>query len=482
MVSKASDDLPDPDRPVKTTSLSRGIDRVTFLRLCSRAPRIVIWSIGIRTLVHSLSLVTANVALAVAPSRPSLPSTRHSVTTVRRPAWMTWPVARRVSPILAALMKLSIRSKLMARETPGFSVRSHRARAESASVLIIPPCTKPEWLAMSSVALISTTAVPSPVSTSCRPSKAQARDGDLESGSPPALRGTSPRGGEEILESGSPPPLRGTSPRAGEEILESGSPSPLRGTSPRGGEVTFLFTALPLRHGHARRGSARDKAPPIVDHVGLAEEQRLLHLDNAADCPQASVDDRAQEVDLQLDGGVPEAVLLERAERHPHRRVSDLRDDAALHHTTAVPVLRTGFELQHNPARLGLCDASAQGLHPPSRLSRDHGTRAVHVLHGPRRDFLQFRTIVFCLGAAAIARATSASSSLPDSSPASRLRSAMIRSRTRAASSNCSSFDSRRISFSRSRAIASRSSRGTPAPTMSSTASAWMSFSLISSA
>src|SRR5207245_1243390 len=253
----------------------------------------------------------------------------------------------------------SFRSKLMARETPGFSVRSDRPMAESASVLIIPPCTKPEWLAMSSVAVISTTAVPSPVSTSCRPSKAQARDGDLESGSPP--------------------PLRGTSPRAGEEILESGSPSPLRGTSPRGGEVTFLFTALPLRHGHARRGSARDKAPPIVDHVGLAEEQRLLHLDNAADCPQASVDDRAQEVDLQLDGGVPEAVLLERAERHPHRRVSDLRDDAALHHTTAVPVLRTGFELQHNPARLGLCDASAQGLHPPGRLSRDHGTRAVHV-------------------------------------------------------------------------------------------------------
>src|SRR6266851_5073659 len=46
MVSKASDDLPDPDRPVNTTSLSRGIDSVTFLRLCSRAPRIVIWSVG----------------------------------------------------------------------------------------------------------------------------------------------------------------------------------------------------------------------------------------------------------------------------------------------------------------------------------------------------------------------------------------------------------------------------------------------------
>src|SRR4051812_31670117 len=38
MVSKASDDLPEPDRPVTTTSLSRGISTSMFLRLCSRAP------------------------------------------------------------------------------------------------------------------------------------------------------------------------------------------------------------------------------------------------------------------------------------------------------------------------------------------------------------------------------------------------------------------------------------------------------------
>src|ERR1051326_582333 len=49
MVSKASDDFPEPERPVKTTSLSRGIERVTFLRLCSRAPRMGIWSVGIRS-------------------------------------------------------------------------------------------------------------------------------------------------------------------------------------------------------------------------------------------------------------------------------------------------------------------------------------------------------------------------------------------------------------------------------------------------
>src|ERR1700722_8582827 len=41
MVSKASEDLPEPERPVNTTSLSRGIVRSIFFRLCSRAPRTV---------------------------------------------------------------------------------------------------------------------------------------------------------------------------------------------------------------------------------------------------------------------------------------------------------------------------------------------------------------------------------------------------------------------------------------------------------
>src|SRR5918994_330842 len=39
MVSKASEDLPEPDSPVKTISFSRGSSRLTLRRLCSRAPR-----------------------------------------------------------------------------------------------------------------------------------------------------------------------------------------------------------------------------------------------------------------------------------------------------------------------------------------------------------------------------------------------------------------------------------------------------------
>src|SRR5688500_17613555 len=39
MVSNASEDFPEPDSPVITVSLSRGIETSMFLRLCSRAPR-----------------------------------------------------------------------------------------------------------------------------------------------------------------------------------------------------------------------------------------------------------------------------------------------------------------------------------------------------------------------------------------------------------------------------------------------------------
>src|SRR5450432_2548782 len=40
MVSNASEDLPDPDSPVITVSVFRGISTSMFLRLCCRAPRI----------------------------------------------------------------------------------------------------------------------------------------------------------------------------------------------------------------------------------------------------------------------------------------------------------------------------------------------------------------------------------------------------------------------------------------------------------
>ena len=45
MVSKARDDLPEPESPVMTTSLFRGISREIFLRLCCLAPLMEMMSI-----------------------------------------------------------------------------------------------------------------------------------------------------------------------------------------------------------------------------------------------------------------------------------------------------------------------------------------------------------------------------------------------------------------------------------------------------
>src|SRR5690606_38454605 len=47
MVSKAREDLPEPDRPVMTISRSRGRSRSMFLRLWVRAPRMRMVSIAI---------------------------------------------------------------------------------------------------------------------------------------------------------------------------------------------------------------------------------------------------------------------------------------------------------------------------------------------------------------------------------------------------------------------------------------------------
>ena len=43
-MSNASDDLPDPETPVRTTSFRLGMATSTFLRLCSLAPLMRMWS------------------------------------------------------------------------------------------------------------------------------------------------------------------------------------------------------------------------------------------------------------------------------------------------------------------------------------------------------------------------------------------------------------------------------------------------------
>src|SRR6266851_4036260 len=120
--------------------------------------------------------------------------------------------------------------------------------------------------------------------------------------------------------------------------------------------VFTSLTTLPLGDRQAGRRRARHEPALLVQHVGLAEHQGLLHLDDPADRPNAPRDHRPDEVDLELDGRVPDAVLLKGRQRHPHRRVRDLRDDPALHDPAAVAVLRARLELDHDPPGLRLAD------------------------------------------------------------------------------------------------------------------------------
>src|SRR3989441_7808217 len=55
MVSKAGEDFPEPDSPVNTTSLSRGMVRSMSCRFCWRAPLITIWVCCLTALSFPLS-------------------------------------------------------------------------------------------------------------------------------------------------------------------------------------------------------------------------------------------------------------------------------------------------------------------------------------------------------------------------------------------------------------------------------------------
>src|SRR5215213_1695011 len=57
MVSKAREDLPDPERPVITVKRSRGMSTLMFFRLCWRAPLTLMRSMAIAKTSHSSGLI-----------------------------------------------------------------------------------------------------------------------------------------------------------------------------------------------------------------------------------------------------------------------------------------------------------------------------------------------------------------------------------------------------------------------------------------
>src|SRR5512140_3565716 len=80
MVSKASDDLPEPDNPVITTSLLRGISTSMFFRLCTRAPRTdsQLWAMGV------LGMRAGPVGTPAKPSAGAAPPGRRGVYFAKR--------------------------------------------------------------------------------------------------------------------------------------------------------------------------------------------------------------------------------------------------------------------------------------------------------------------------------------------------------------------------------------------------------------
>ena len=64
MVSKASEDLPEPERPVTTVSVLRGIATLMSRRLCWRAPRTVMWVIAMVEVREDFGIVRAEPARA----------------------------------------------------------------------------------------------------------------------------------------------------------------------------------------------------------------------------------------------------------------------------------------------------------------------------------------------------------------------------------------------------------------------------------
>src|SRR6185437_13745990 len=101
MVSNASEDLPEPDRPVNTTSLSRGISRSTFFRLCSRAPRMVIARLADPLLCWRFALMISSMwtvpdaqAWCGAPSEADFRNGRQWVPSERRKNAARFPVPR----------------------------------------------------------------------------------------------------------------------------------------------------------------------------------------------------------------------------------------------------------------------------------------------------------------------------------------------------------------------------------------------------
>src|SRR6185369_10843746 len=99
MVSKAREDLPEPERPVITVNRSRGMSTLMFLRLCWRAPLTLMRSIAIAKINHcSRGIFAYQVGRGLTPMYVDQKLNR-SPSSRRRGGWaeVAWPKNGEVS-------------------------------------------------------------------------------------------------------------------------------------------------------------------------------------------------------------------------------------------------------------------------------------------------------------------------------------------------------------------------------------------------
>src|SRR5579859_1010679 len=73
MVSKAREDLPDPETPVTTVKVLCGISKSIFLRLWTRAPRTTMLSVAVDVGLVEIGLIVSEDIVFQGPGSPRVP-------------------------------------------------------------------------------------------------------------------------------------------------------------------------------------------------------------------------------------------------------------------------------------------------------------------------------------------------------------------------------------------------------------------------
>src|SRR6266568_9042433 len=113
------------------------------------------------------------------------------------------------------------------------------------------------------------------------------------------------------------------------------------------GSATLRLRAA---QGHARAGGTRHQATVRIGYVALDQSDRASTLNAVGRGRQASLPDRAEEIDFQLERGERLAVFERAGVSKAHRGVGQVAQDAAVDGAHRIGVLfQVGVELEYRP-------------------------------------------------------------------------------------------------------------------------------------